>query len=125
VLVEEEILGAKLFDRGVQHVVIEQDRAKHGALSVEVVGQRAFESEIGGHSFRFLFADYRAAGAQAQACSDNQTRRVILGTPRRRVNESCGATLWIGEEACASCGKRRLSKGCASPRGREEKRRES
>jgi hypothetical protein len=48
-LVEEEILGLEIFDGGVEGVVVEEDGAEYGTLGVEIVGERLFESGVGGH----------------------------------------------------------------------------
>ena len=48
VLIEKEIFGAQIFDSGVERVVVEHDGAENGALGVEIVGKRAFESGFGG-----------------------------------------------------------------------------
>ena len=59
----KEIVGLEGLNGGVQRVVVEQDGAEDGTLSVEIAGQRTFESGISGHRgqrglslFRFSFA---------------------------------------------------------------------
>ena len=51
---KEEIFGAQLFDGGVQRVIVEKDGAEDAALRFEIVGQRAFESCVAWHDFRFF-----------------------------------------------------------------------
>jgi hypothetical protein len=59
VLIEEKIFGLKIFDGGVEGVVIEEDGTEDRALRVEVIGEGLFESGVHVHRsarLRFLFA---------------------------------------------------------------------
>ena len=62
VLRKEKILGLELFHRGVQCVVIQQDRAEDAAFGFEVMRQRTFECDIARHySLYFaLFCAYES-----------------------------------------------------------------
>ena len=37
VLVQKEVLGAKVLDCGVQRMVVQQNRAQHGPLGIQVI----------------------------------------------------------------------------------------
>ena len=53
VLVQEKILDAQVFQSGVQSVIVEQDRAQHGALGLQVLREGTFECAFSSH---LLFA---------------------------------------------------------------------
>ena len=56
VLRKEKILGFDLFHRGVQCMVIQQDRAEDAAFGFEVMRQRFFEGDIARHFVFELFS---------------------------------------------------------------------
>ena len=43
VMIVEEIFGLEFLERGIERVVVEQDRAQDAALRLGVLGQRTFE----------------------------------------------------------------------------------
>ena len=43
VMIVKEIFGLQFFERGVERVVVEQDRAQDAALRLGILGQRTFE----------------------------------------------------------------------------------
>jgi hypothetical protein len=47
-LIEEEVVGAKSLDGGVEGVVVEEDGPQDGTLGVEVIGEGLFESGLSG-----------------------------------------------------------------------------
>ncbi len=56
-LVQEEILGTQILDRGIEGVVIQKNRAEDGALRVQVVRKGLLEDGVGRHfRIRFTFA---------------------------------------------------------------------
>jgi hypothetical protein len=55
-LIEKEIFGAEILDGGVEGVVVEENGAEDGALGVEVIGERLFESGVHGHKRSLAFA---------------------------------------------------------------------
>src|SRR5215469_43749 len=56
VLIEEKIVAAQLFNRCVERVVVEQDRAEDAALGFNVMRKRTFDLGVSRHLFRFIFA---------------------------------------------------------------------
>src|ERR1700690_3861140 len=60
VMREKKVLGLKSLDAGVQDVVIQDDGAKNGFLSVNIAGQRSFHGGIsrhgGGRGLLLMFA---------------------------------------------------------------------
>ena len=57
VMLVEKIFGPQLLNRGVQDVVVEQDRAQDAAFGFGVLGQRSFEcGGACGHSQFALFS---------------------------------------------------------------------
>src|SRR5437879_4760350 len=65
VLIEEEIFGLEIFDRGVEGVVVEDHGAQDGTLGVEVIRERLFESGVGGHAWFQYFALFSPTVTQA------------------------------------------------------------
>ena len=58
-LEQKEILRTEMFDRPIQRVVVQQNRAKNGALGVQVIRQRLLERRVNRHrksSLEFAFS---------------------------------------------------------------------
>ncbi len=51
VLGQKKIFGTQRFHRSVQRMIVEENRAEHGAFGVEIIRQRLFESGVGCHAF--------------------------------------------------------------------------
>jgi hypothetical protein len=48
-LVQEEILGTQILDRGIEGVVIQKNCTKDGALGVQIVRKGLLEASVGRH----------------------------------------------------------------------------
>jgi hypothetical protein len=79
VLIEEKILGAQAFNRGVQRVVVEQNRAQHGTLGVEVAGEGFFQCGIRRHRTSYFFA-FSSLYVSRRAFNDKSTDFILFTT---------------------------------------------
>ena len=48
-LIEEKVFSAKIFNRRIQRIVVEQNRAEDGALGFEIIWKGTFEMGISSH----------------------------------------------------------------------------
>src|SRR5713101_2999294 len=90
-LVQEEILGTQILDRGIEGVVIQENRAKDGALRVQVVRKGLLEDGVGRHfSYSLYFrlkyhrplprckSTKKSSGGE-ECCWARPTPRLLLG----------------------------------------------
>ena len=74
-LEQKEILRTEMFDRPIQRVVVQQNRAKNGALGVQIIRQRLLERGVNRHGGLFCgspflrFCTTISAGGQAEKFS--------------------------------------------------------
>ena len=55
VRIEKEIISLKFLNSRIERVVIEQNRAKYRALSIQIMRQRPFEIDVNSHLSVFAF----------------------------------------------------------------------
>jgi len=104
VVIVKEVLGAEIFDSDVQRIVIQQDRAKHGALGIQVIRQWLFEGRVNRHERSALCSPFLRFCTTFHA--GGQARKFLFPLRKLSCSKRCrivrGSTARVNRSACAS-----------------------